>query len=139
MFQHIKVPVDGKKITVNADFSLNVPDTPIVPYIEGDGTGVDISPVMIKVIDAAVAKAYGGKRKISWMEIYAGEKLVRRFIKIDKMSTAYGTDDSKPRPYRYGYGVLDENLNGVADDGEKRVYFEVSDYGTPYVFFESPR
>jgi len=74
MFQHIKVPAEGQKITVNADFSLNVPDNPIIPNIEGDGTGVDISPVMIKVIDAAVAKAYGGKRKISWMEIYAGEK-----------------------------------------------------------------
>lgn len=74
MYQHIKVPAEGKKITVNADFSLNVPDNPILPYIEGDGTGVDISPVMIKVIDAAVAKAYAGKRKISWMEIYAGEK-----------------------------------------------------------------
>ncbi len=74
MYQHIKVPADGAKISVNADFSLNVPDNPILPYIEGDGTGVDISPVMIKVIDAAVAKAYGGKRKISWMEIYAGEK-----------------------------------------------------------------
>ena len=74
MFQHIKVPADGQKITVNADFSLNVPDTPVIPYLEGDGTGVDISPVMIKVVDAAVAKAYGGKRKISWMEIYAGEK-----------------------------------------------------------------
>ena len=74
MFQHIKVPADGKKITVNPDFSLTVPDTPVIPYIEGDGTGVDISPVMIKVVDAAVAKAYGGKRKINWMEIYAGEK-----------------------------------------------------------------
>ncbi|MDB5822316.1 MAG: NADP-dependent isocitrate dehydrogenase [Herminiimonas sp.] len=74
MYQHIKVPADGKKITVNADFSLTVPDNPVIPYIEGDGTGVDISPVMIKVVDAAVAKAYGGKRKISWMEIYAGEK-----------------------------------------------------------------
>ncbi len=74
MYQHIKVPTEGQKITVNADFSLNVPDNPIIPFIEGDGTGVDISPVMIKVIDAAVAKAYGGKRKISWMEIYAGEK-----------------------------------------------------------------
>lgn len=73
-FQHIKVPAAGQKITVNADSSINVPDEPIVPYIEGDGTGVDISPVMIKVIDAAVAKAYDGKRKIHWMEIYAGEK-----------------------------------------------------------------
>jgi isocitrate dehydrogenase len=74
MFQHIKVPTDGQKISVNPDYSLNVPDNPIIPYIEGDGTGVDISPVMIKVIDAAVKKAYGGKRKISWMEIFAGEK-----------------------------------------------------------------
>jgi isocitrate dehydrogenase len=74
MYQHIQVPAEGSKITVNTDFSLNVPDNPIIPYIEGDGTGVDISPVMIKVVDAAVAKAYGGQRKISWMEIYAGEK-----------------------------------------------------------------
>ena len=74
MYQHIKVPTEGKQISVNADFSLTVPDNPIIPYIEGDGTGVDISPVMIKVIDAAVKKAYSGKRKISWMEIYAGEK-----------------------------------------------------------------
>ena len=74
MYQHIKVPEGGQKITVNADFSLNVPNNPIIPYIEGDGTGFDITPVMIKVVDAAVAKAYGGKRKIQWMEIYAGEK-----------------------------------------------------------------
>lgn len=73
-YQHIKIPASGQKITVNADFSLNVPDQPIIPYIEGDGTGVDISPVMIKVVDAAVAKAYGGKRKIEWMEVFAGEK-----------------------------------------------------------------
>ena len=74
MYQHIKVPAAGQKITVNADFSLTVPNTPVIPYIEGDGTGVDITPVMIKVVDAAVAKAYGGQRKISWMEIFAGEK-----------------------------------------------------------------
>lgn len=73
------------------------------------------------------------------LEIYAGDKLVRRFLKIDKMSTAMGTDDRVPRPYRYGYGVLDENLNGTVDPGEKRVYFEISDYGSNYVFFESPR
>jgi len=73
-YQHIKVPAEGQKITVNADFSLNVPDNPIVPFIEGDGTGVDITPVMKKVVDAAVEKAYGGKRKIHWMEVYAGEK-----------------------------------------------------------------
>jgi hypothetical protein len=73
------------------------------------------------------------------LEVYAGDKLVRRFVKIDKMSTAYGTDDNNPRPYRYGYGVLDENLDGVDSSGEKRVYFEISDYSTSYVFFESPR
>ena len=73
------------------------------------------------------------------LEIYAGDKLVRRFIKIDKLSTAMGTDDNKPRPYRFGYGVLDENLNMVADPGEKKVYFEISDYASNYVFFESPR
>lgn len=73
------------------------------------------------------------------LEIYAGEKLVRRFLKVDKLSTAMGTDDNKPRPYRFGYGVLDENLNMVADSNEKKVYFEISDYATHYVFFENPR
>ncbi|HUH40588.1 MAG TPA: NADP-dependent isocitrate dehydrogenase [Castellaniella sp.] len=73
-YQHIKVPTSGQKITVNADSSLNIPDQPIIPYIEGDGTGKDITPVMLKVVDAAVAKAYDGKRKIHWMEVYAGEK-----------------------------------------------------------------
>ncbi|WP_280155251.1 hypothetical protein [Piscinibacter sp. XHJ-5] len=73
------------------------------------------------------------------LEVYAGDKLVRRFMRIDKMSTAYGTDDARPRSYRFGYGILDENLNGLVDPGEKRVYFEVSDYATNYVFFESPR
>ncbi|MEX3962578.1 NADP-dependent isocitrate dehydrogenase [Paraburkholderia sp. EG286B] len=76
-YQHIVVPTGGEKITVNPDFSLNVSDQPIIPYIEGDGTGVDITPVMLKVVDAAVEKAYGGKRKIHWMEIYAGEKATR--------------------------------------------------------------
>lgn len=74
MYQHIKIPSDGQKIFVNADFSLSVPDNPIIPVMEGDGTGMDITPVMVKVVDAAVAKAYGGKKKIHWMEIYAGEK-----------------------------------------------------------------
>lgn len=73
-YQKIQVPASGDKITVNADNTLNVPDNPIIPYIEGDGIGVDISPVMIKVVDAAVEKAYGGKRKIAWMEVFAGEK-----------------------------------------------------------------
>jgi isocitrate dehydrogenase len=77
MYQHIKVPSKGEKISVNKDFSLNVPAQPIIPYIEGDGTGIDITPVMIKVVDAAVAKAYGGKRQIVWMELFAGEKSTR--------------------------------------------------------------
>jgi len=79
MFEHIKVPSQGKKITVNPDYSLVVPGDPIVAVIEGDGTGVDITPVMIKVVDAAVAKAYGGRRKIAWMEVYAGEKATRMY------------------------------------------------------------
>ncbi len=77
MYQHIKVPTTGSRITVRPDHSLDVPDQPIIPYLEGDGTGVDITPVMLAVVDAAVAKAYGGKRKISWMEVYAGEKSTR--------------------------------------------------------------
>lgn len=80
-YQHIKVPSSGNKITVNQDFSLNVPNDPIIPYIEGDGTGIDITPVMKKVIDTAVTKAYGGKRKINWMEIYAGEKATKVYGK----------------------------------------------------------
>jgi len=79
MSSHIKVPAQGQKITVNSNFSLNVPDNPIIPFIEGDGTGADITPVMIDVVDAAVAKAYAGKRKISWMEVYAGEKSTRLY------------------------------------------------------------
>ena len=71
------------------------------------------------------------------MEIYAGDKVVRRFLKVDKVSTALGTDDKTPRAYRYGYGVLDENLNMQVDAGEKKVYFEVSDYSNT-VFFENP-
>ncbi len=77
-FEKIVIPA-GEKITVNADFSLNVPDQPIIPFVEGDGIGVDITPVMRKVVDAAVAKAYGGKRRIAWMEVYAGEKAVATY------------------------------------------------------------
>jgi isocitrate dehydrogenase len=74
MYQHIKVPSTGEKITVNKDYTLNVPASPIIPFIEGDGTGVDITPVMRRVVDSAVQVAYRGKRKIVWMEMYAGEK-----------------------------------------------------------------
>src|SRR5437764_1419681 len=76
-YQHIKLPTGGEKVRVRRAFSLEVPERPIVPYIEGDGTGVDITPVMLKVVDAAVQKAYGGKRKIVWMEMFAGEKSCR--------------------------------------------------------------
>lgn len=80
-YQHIKLPKDGQKITVNQDFTLQVPNNPIIPFIEGDGTGVDITPVMKKVVDAAVNKTYGKERKIAWMEIYAGEKALKVYGK----------------------------------------------------------
>ncbi len=83
---HIKIPADGQAITANEDLSLNVPDNPIIPYVEGDGIGIDISPVMIQVVDAAVEKAYQGQRKIAWMEIYAGEKA----------TSIYGEDEWLP-------------------------------------------
>ena len=85
-YEHIVVPDDGDRITVAEDGSLNVPDRPIIPFIEGDGIGVDISPVMIDVVDAAVAKSYGGRRSIAWMEVYAGEKSL----------TIYGDDEWLP-------------------------------------------
>lgn len=72
------------------------------------------------------------------LEVYAGEKLVKRFIKIDKLTTASGTQGGGVRPYRFGYGVLDVNLNGQQDPSERKVYFEVSDYSTNYVFYEEP-
>lgn len=71
------------------------------------------------------------------LDVYSGDKLVMRFLKIDKMSTAMGTSDDKPRPYRFGYGYVDENFNLKVDSGEKKVYFEVSDYSTQYVFYEN--
>ena len=76
-YEHIDVPSTGERITVAESGALNVPDQPIIPYIEGDGIGIDITPVMRKVVDAAVAAAYGGSRRIAWMEIYAGEKSLR--------------------------------------------------------------
>jgi len=78
-YQHIVVPADGAKITTNTDGSISVPDCPIIPYIEGDGIGVDVTPPMLAVTDAAVAKAYGGKRSIAWMEIYNGEKAAEKY------------------------------------------------------------
>ncbi len=73
------------------------------------------------------------------LEVYAGNKLVKRFLEIDKLSTAVATDGNTPRPYRFGYGILDENLNMVADKREKKVYFEFSDYSTSYIFYTYPK
>ena len=95
MYKHIKVPTSGQKITTNPNFSLSVPDKPIIPFVEGDGIGADITPVMMKVIDTAVERAYGGKRQIQWMEIYAGEKA----------NTVYGEDVWLP----------DETVHAVKD------------------------
>ena len=78
-YQHIQIPQSGEKITVNSDLSLNVPNNPIIPYIEGDGIGFDITPVMISVIDAAVKKAYAGDKQISWMEVFCGEKAAGKY------------------------------------------------------------
>ena len=72
------------------------------------------------------------------LDVYAGDKLVKRFIKIDKISTAYGTSDNNPRPYRYRYGVMDTNFNYKQDRDERKVYFEFSDYSTHYIFYENP-
>ena len=72
------------------------------------------------------------------LEVYAGDKLVRRFMKIDKLTTASATSGKIERPYRFGYGILDANLNGISDPGEKKVYFEFSDYSTSYIFYEDP-
>ncbi len=79
MYQHIQVPSQGEKITVNADQTLNVPLNPIIPFIEGDGTGIDITPVMIRVVNEAVQKAYQGQRTIHWMEVFAGQKATKLY------------------------------------------------------------
>jgi isocitrate dehydrogenase len=81
IYEHITIPAAGEKISINKDYSLNVSTQPIIPYIVGDGTGVDITPVMLKVVDAAVKKAYSSQRKIHWMEIYAGEKATKIYSK----------------------------------------------------------
>src|SRR6185503_4953412 len=92
-YEHIKIPKEGQRITINPDASLSVPDRPYIAFIEGDGIGLDITPVMLKVVDAAVAKAYGGKRKISWVEVFAGEKAAKV----------------------YGTGFPDETLTALRD------------------------
>ena len=85
-YDHISVPADGTAITINRDHSLNVPDNPVIPFIEGDGIGTDVSPVMLDVVNAAVDRAYAGKRQIKWMQIYAGQKA----------ADLYGDDDYLP-------------------------------------------
>ena len=93
-YKHISVPESGDMIVVNADNSLSVPDNPIIPYIEGDGIGVDISPVMIAVVDAAIAKAYDNARQISWMEIYTGEKAAELWSWIERGAHIYVCGDA---------------------------------------------
>lgn len=109
-----------------------------------------VAPIMLLIMFLLTSCTQEQQNKISrsvqnWtgtngvLEFYAGDKLVRRFIRIDKISTALGTDDGQPRSYRYGYGVLDENFNMIVDAGEKKVYFEISDFSSNYIFFENPR
>lgn len=101
---------------------------------------------MVLVIAACTQEAQNkiGRSIKNWtgtdgvLDIFSGGKLVHRFIKIDKISTAYGTEDGKPRPYRFGYGYMDRNFNYMKDPDEKKVYFEFSDYSTSYVFYENP-
>jgi isocitrate dehydrogenase len=102
MYQHIKVPDAGEKITVNRDFSLSVPNRPIIPFIEGDGIGVDITPVMQNVVDAAVKKGYRGTRQIEWMEVYAGEKAV----------TLYGENQWLPQETLDAVGEFAVSIKG---------------------------
>ena len=78
-YQHIVVPPHGEKITINTDLSLQVPEKPIIPYIEGDGIGIDVTPAMLRVVNAAVEKAYGSRREIAWMEVFTGEKANARY------------------------------------------------------------
>ena len=78
-YEHIVVPGEGRKISINPDATLTVPDNPIIPYIEGDGIGIDVTPAMLRVVNAAVQKAYGGRRRICWMEVYSGAKATQRY------------------------------------------------------------
>ena len=118
MYQHIQLPSQGVKITVNADNSLNVPSNPIIPFIEGDGTGVDITPVMINVVNAAVKKAYKDQRSIHWMEVYAGEKAARFVRFCDAFSIPIFTLVDVP-----GYlPGTDQEWAGVIRRGAKLLY-----------------
>src|SRR6185437_597281 len=102
-YEHIAVPPEGRRITVNPDNTLNVPDNPIIPYVEGDGIGVDVTPAMLRVVNAAVEKAYGRKRRISWMEVYSGEKANARYGQWfpDETLHALGLRGLDQRPSRH--------------------------------------
>lgn len=78
-YEHLVVPSEGRKITLHPDCTLNVPDSPIIPFVEGDGIGIDVTPAIHKVVNAAVEKAYGGRRRIAWMEVYCGEKALKLY------------------------------------------------------------
>ena len=106
--------------------------------------GITIASVLLLAACTQETQNKFGRAVQNWtgtdgiLEIYAGDKLVKRFMQIDKLSTAISTTDSTSRPYRFGYGILDTNLNGVVDPGEKKVYFEFSDYSTSYIFHDDP-
>ena len=97
-YQHIEVPSVGAQIKVNPDYALNVPLYPIIPFIEGDGIGIDVTPVMRQVVDAAVAKAYRDKRAIVWMEVYAGDKAIERYGEHDWLPDETLDAMQQPRP-----------------------------------------
>ncbi|MFT5258892.1 MAG: hypothetical protein ACI9J2_000921 [Saprospiraceae bacterium] len=106
-----------------------------------------IAPLSLVVLSACTQETQNkfGRAVQNWtgtngvLEVYAGDKLVKRFIGIDKLSTAMSTNGSESRPYRFGYGVMDENLNLVKDGNEQKVHFEFSDYSTSYIFYEKPK
>ena len=116
-----------------------------MPYHPPLRTVSVVSLVLLMLLPACTQESQNelGRSIQNWtgtdgvLDIYAGDKLVRRFLKIDKLSTAYGTDDKLPRSFRYGYGYVDINFNYQVDGGEKKVYFEISDYGTNYIFYEN--
>ena len=100
-YDHIRVPENGEAITANTDHTLVVPDFPVLPFIEGDGIGIDVTPVMLDVVNAAVAKAYGDKRAIRWMQVYAGQAAAEDYVKLERLSS----DDVKI--------LLDEELTAI--------------------------
>ena len=150
-YQHIKVPEQGTPITANEDHSLNVPNTPIIPYIEGDGIGIDISPVMIKVVDAAIEKAYGGEKKIAWMEIYTGEKAAELYEgdwfpqeTLDAIKSFEGVPSPLKSPGDTNMVIFRENSEDIyagieyqadSDEAKKVVDFLINEMGATKIRF----